>query len=109
MANNNADAVGSWGRPVELSFPLPKAPDTRVYLQLTIQSTSILLFLTTAMNGDTSTATALGSFVYALPDVKSSFLMSESSADTIHSGLIPARQSQPLSSPTSLPSSSPPA
>jgi len=71
MASTTAEAVGPLGRPVELSFPLPKAPDIRVYLRLTIQSTSILLFLTTAMNGDTSTATPLGSFVYALPDVRS--------------------------------------
>jgi hypothetical protein len=56
-------------RPIELSFPLPKAPETRIYLHLTIQTTSILLFLTTAINGDTSTAAPLGSFVYALPDV----------------------------------------
>ncbi|KAE9379074.1 hypothetical protein N431DRAFT_327489 [Stipitochalara longipes BDJ] len=68
MANTAAEAVGQSGHPVELSFPLPKSPDTRVYLRLTIQATSILLFLTTAMNGDTSTATPLGSFVYALPD-----------------------------------------
>jgi hypothetical protein len=73
MANNIPEAVVPLGRPVELSFPLPKAPDTRVYLRLTIQMTSILLFLTTAMNEDTSTATPLGSFVYALPDVKKTF------------------------------------
>jgi hypothetical protein len=56
-------------RPIELSFPLPKSPDTRIHLQLTIQTTSLLLFLTTALNGDKSTAAPLGSFVYALPDV----------------------------------------
>lgn len=56
-------------KPIELSFPMPKAPDTRIHLQLTIQTTSLLLFLTTAMNGDISTKAPLGSFVYALPDV----------------------------------------
>ena len=55
--------------PVQLSFPLPKAPETKIHLHLTIQSTSILLFLTTAINGDTSATAPLGSFVYALPDV----------------------------------------
>lgn len=54
---------------VELSFPLPKAPDTRIHLRLTIQATSLLLFLTTIVNNDTSTMRPLGSFVYALPDV----------------------------------------
>jgi hypothetical protein len=68
MANVDAAIVESSGRPIELSFPLPKSPDTRIYIRLTIQATSLLL--TTAMNGDTSRAAPLGSFVYALPDVK---------------------------------------
>ncbi|TAQ85689.1 hypothetical protein B7494_g5985 [Chlorociboria aeruginascens] len=55
-------------KPIELSFPLPKAPDTSIHLHLTINKTSLLLFLTTAINGDTSTTAPLGSFVYALPD-----------------------------------------
>jgi hypothetical protein len=69
MANVDVAMIESSGRRAELSFPLPKSPDTRIYLQLTIQTTSLLLFLTTAMNGDTSTTAPLGSFVYALPDV----------------------------------------
>jgi hypothetical protein len=69
MANANAEMAEVSFRLVELSFPLPKAPETRIHLQLTIQTTSILLFLTTVMNGDTSTAAPLGSFVYALLDV----------------------------------------
>ena len=56
-------------QPIELSFPLPKAPDTKIHLQLVIQKTSILLLLTSATNGDTSSGVPLGSFVYALPDV----------------------------------------
>ncbi|PMD24025.1 hypothetical protein NA56DRAFT_669231 [Hyaloscypha hepaticicola] len=68
MANANAEMAEVSFRPIELSFPLPKAPETRIHLQLTIQTTSILLFLTTVLNGDTSTAAPLGSFVYALPD-----------------------------------------
>lgn len=56
-------------KPIELSFPMPKAPETRIHLHLTIQMTSLLLFLTTALNGNTSEAAPLGSFVYALPDV----------------------------------------
>lgn len=56
-------------RPIELSFPLPKAPETRIHLHLTINTTSLVLFLTTSLSGDTSTTAPLGSFVYALPDV----------------------------------------
>jgi len=69
MPNERAAMDVPSGKPIELSFPLPKAPDTRIHMQLTIQKTSILLFLTTAVNGDTSTVAPLGSFVYALPDV----------------------------------------
>ncbi|PVH86974.1 hypothetical protein DL98DRAFT_406762 [Cadophora sp. DSE1049] len=67
MASQAGTKSGVSGRPIQVSFPLPKAPDTRIHLHLTIQATSIILFLTTAMNGDTSTV-PLGSFVYALPD-----------------------------------------
>jgi hypothetical protein len=63
MANANAEMAEVSFRRIELSFPLPKAPETRIHLQLTILRTSILLFLTTVLNGDTSTAAPLGSFV----------------------------------------------
>jgi hypothetical protein len=56
-------------KPLELSFPLPKAPQTRIHLRLTINATSLLLFLTTIDGGEGATNAALGSFVYALPDV----------------------------------------
>ncbi|PSS18664.1 hypothetical protein M430DRAFT_102397 [Amorphotheca resinae ATCC 22711] len=68
MAKEGVTVTDPSTRPIELSFPLPKAPETRIHLYLTIQATSLLLFLTTALNGDTSTAAPLGSFVYALPD-----------------------------------------
>jgi hypothetical protein len=44
--------------------------DTRIYLHLTVKAKAILLFVTTASVEDTSSATPLGSFVYALPDVR---------------------------------------
>ena len=56
--------------PVQLSFPLPKAPETKVHVHLTVNSTSLLLFLTTISGGNPSSGAALGSFVYALPDVR---------------------------------------
>jgi hypothetical protein len=56
-------------KPIELSFPLPKAPETKIHVHLTINTTSIVLFLTTVYGGDIPTGTPLGSFVYALPDV----------------------------------------
>lgn len=70
MANFRDSEAQVLAQPIDLSFPLPKAPETRIHLQLTIHATSVLLFLTTAMNGDTSATAPLGSFVYALPDVR---------------------------------------
>ena len=60
--------------PVELAFPLPKAPQTKIHMRLTISPTSILLLLTTVNQGETSTKPALGSLVYALPDVRTSLI-----------------------------------
>jgi hypothetical protein len=70
MANNGAAISEPSSTPIELSFPLPKSPDTSIHIHLTIRATSILLFLTTSSNGDTLTLAHLGSFVYALPDVR---------------------------------------
>ena len=64
MTNNSPISA-----PIELAFGLPKAPQTKIHLRLTITPTSILLLLTTVYQGETSTKPALGSFVYALPDV----------------------------------------
>ncbi|RKF57189.1 hypothetical protein GcM3_190028 [Golovinomyces cichoracearum] len=55
-------------RPIELSFTLPKAPGTRVYLQITTRTTSVIVFLTTRGDYDSHSLSSLGSFVYALPD-----------------------------------------
>ncbi|KAG9243470.1 hypothetical protein BJ878DRAFT_423535 [Calycina marina] len=68
MATSTPVPSSSSTQPICLSFPLPKSNDARIHLQLTNQKSSILLFLTTAMKGDTSTGAPLGSFVYALPD-----------------------------------------
>lgn len=59
-------------RPIELSFALPRSYGTRIYLRLTIRAKFILLFLTTAQDGD-SVAASLGSFVFALPDASYNF------------------------------------
>jgi len=56
------------GKLIRLAFPLPKAPRTQIHINLTINKTSILLFLTTVEEENTSAAVPLGSFVYALPD-----------------------------------------
>lgn len=57
------------GKPIELAIPLPNAPQTKIYIRLTISATSILVLLTTVFGGENAIKPALGSFVYALPDV----------------------------------------
>ncbi|KAK3956474.1 hypothetical protein QBC32DRAFT_123982 [Pseudoneurospora amorphoporcata] len=54
--------------PIQLSLPLPRSMDTRTYLQLTVKSKAVVLFLTTASAEEATSPTPLGSFVYALPD-----------------------------------------
>ena len=96
---------------IELSFPLPKAPETKIHLRLTIGTISLLLFLTTVYGVDAPTAAPLGSFVYALPDVSLYFhLLSVISVFMdAHNcrGTILARPFLPLSTHTSPLSSSP--
>jgi hypothetical protein len=65
-----SDQAGQFpDKSIELSFPLPNAPQTKIHLRLTVSATSILLLLTTVNGGEGSAKPALGSFVYALPDV----------------------------------------
>lgn len=60
-------------QPLQLSFPLPHAPNTRVQLHLTIHPHALLLFLTTTTPEHDHGATApIGSFVYAMPSVRPS-------------------------------------
>jgi len=56
-------------KPLELSFPLPKAPHTILHAHLTFLTTSTTLFLTTTVAGESGpTLAPMGSFVYAMPD-----------------------------------------
>ncbi|KAJ4309957.1 hypothetical protein N0V84_011221 [Fusarium piperis] len=53
---------------VELSVPLPRSLDTRIYLRLSTKAKSALLNLTTASQDELATPASMGSFVYALPN-----------------------------------------
>lgn len=55
--------------PIQLSLPLPRSLGTRIYMQLTVKSKAVVIFLTTASAEEATSPTPLGSFVYALPDV----------------------------------------
>ncbi|KAI0124247.1 hypothetical protein BJ170DRAFT_77150 [Xylariales sp. AK1849] len=52
----------------QLSFPLPRSLDTRIYMRLITKSKVIIMHLTTASAEESSTAVPMGSMVYALPD-----------------------------------------
>lgn len=55
---------------VEFSLPLPRALGTRVFAHLTLRDRSIMVFLTTAAADEQSVPPSMGSFVYAIPDVR---------------------------------------
>jgi hypothetical protein len=80
-ASGAAAALEPSVKPVELSFPLPKAPETRIHVHLTVNATSIVLFLTTVYEGNIPSGAPLGSFVYALPDVSRAY------SDVLQEGL----------------------
>ncbi|KND91914.1 hypothetical protein TOPH_03432 [Tolypocladium ophioglossoides CBS 100239] len=56
------------GEVAELSIPLPRSLDTRIYLRLSTRGRAIVLSLTTASQDELATPKAMGSFVHALPD-----------------------------------------
>lgn len=72
------DTTARMDEPIQLSLPLPRSLDTRIYLQLTIRAKSITLFVTTATSEEAGAPTPLGSFVYAIPDVGSHSMMMDS-------------------------------
>lgn len=57
-------------QPLEISFPLPKAPHSILHGHLTFSPAFTMVHLTTSELGESGPSTApLGSFVYAMPDV----------------------------------------
>jgi len=86
--------------PIQLSLPLPRSLDTRIYLQLTIRAKSITLFVTTASSEEAGAPTPLGSFVYAIPDVCSKLMTPCPSSSTHQLNTFQRyNPSQPLSTP----------
>ncbi|KAF2247170.1 hypothetical protein BU26DRAFT_429672 [Trematosphaeria pertusa] len=58
---------GASAKPIEVAFPLPRAQQTNIHLQLRNTGSSVMLFLTTSAPESSSSA-PLGSFVYAMPN-----------------------------------------
>lgn len=58
-------------QPLEISFALPKAPHAILHGHLTFLEACAIIHLTTSEMGESGSSTApLGSFVYAMPDVR---------------------------------------
>ncbi|KFH40855.1 hypothetical protein ACRE_084500 [Hapsidospora chrysogenum ATCC 11550] len=53
---------------VQLSLPLPRSLDTRIYIRLSTRAKAIMLSLTTASQDELGSAAPMGSFIYALPN-----------------------------------------
>ncbi|TQV99185.1 hypothetical protein V2A60_004675 [Cordyceps javanica] len=52
----------------EVSIPLPKSLDTRIYIRVATLDKVVMVSLTTASQEEVGTTTPMGSMVYALPD-----------------------------------------
>jgi len=66
---NGTHAPVSSSKPIQLALPLPHAPHSLIHIHLTILKNSLLLFLTTSSTDSGSTLAAMGSLVYAMPNV----------------------------------------
>ncbi|PNY29517.1 Uncharacterized protein TCAP_00552 [Tolypocladium capitatum] len=56
------------GEVAQLSIPLPRSLDTRIYIRLSTQAKAIVLSMTTASQDELAAPKAMGSFVYSLPN-----------------------------------------
>lgn len=54
---------------LEVSIPLPKSLDTRIYIRVATLDKAVMVSLTTASQDEMGATTPMGSMVYALPDV----------------------------------------
>lgn len=68
-----ANGVHDESQPIELAFQLPHSPGLQVNLHLTVKATSVLLFLTSTHAESGQVTAPMGSFVYAMPDVRISY------------------------------------
>ena len=76
---NGTEAVG---KPIELAITLPNSPSVRIHLHLTVLAASVMLFLTSASAEAGQPGAAMGSFVYAMPDVRLLIFVNHSSCTT---------------------------
>ncbi|KAL9006310.1 MAG: hypothetical protein Q9188_000909 [Gyalolechia gomerana] len=68
QASPNEPAPSPTLHPKPLAIPLPFSPNTTLHIQITRLETSSLIFLTSTDPSTSSSLSALGSFVYAVPN-----------------------------------------
>lgn len=103
-AASTANGAHPPSKPFELAITLPQSPGTRIHLHITVLASSLMLFLTSASMEGAPAGAAMGSFVYAMPDVS----LRSASLSRVDPNIRPQRYnpSQPLSTPLyTLPSS----
>ncbi|EUC27877.1 hypothetical protein COCCADRAFT_110578 [Bipolaris zeicola 26-R-13] len=66
MATSNSQ-IGASHAPIQVSFPLPKAPATNIHLQLTNNGPNLVVFLTTS-TAESASSAPMGSLIYAMPN-----------------------------------------
>jgi hypothetical protein len=52
----------------QFSFPLPNAPQSKVFAHVTVYSQALVIFLSSSSEGAAAPSN-LGSFIYAMPNV----------------------------------------
>ena len=57
-------------KPKQITIPLPLSPHVDLHIQITHDGTSILAFITTTESSNAVALSSLGSFVYAMPNVR---------------------------------------
>lgn len=68
-ATRAVNGTRSRSQPIELAIDLPRNLGTRVNVHLTLLANAAMLFLSSSSTEAGPTAAAMGSFVYAMPDV----------------------------------------
>lgn len=83
--------------PQQRSIPLPLTPHTTLHMQITSLEISTMIFLTTTDPSNSSSLSALGSFVYSMPNV----CLTYSQANCSHADIWDQRfqPTEPLSTP----------
>jgi hypothetical protein len=82
----------------QFSFPLPNAPQSRVFVHVTVYAHSLLIYVSSSSEG-ASPSSNMGSFIYAMPNVREN-----APAHALYSSLTsPDQLREPASMPLSTP------